>query len=236
MLIANEQTSRGCLINKLGMINARKRLFTLLELLIVMFILSLGASVAGVKLKEAYDEQRFLSEVDQITSHLQMAQDLMLIMDTDVYFYLIKDADESISYYLKVAKPLVVKKMNNPDQGSIIDRESSLKWAHLVERQIPLHAVRSFAFINHDQKETLLPSELEDRTALQKVILRFSLMKMSTGELILASTKTIDSTEEEKSNKKKIVLTGYPCAIQCQKEMPQETNRIEESRSLYPKY
>lgn len=219
------------------MMQVKKRLFTLLELLIVLTLLSLGATIVGVKLKESYQEQRFLSEVDQLTSHLQMAQDLMLIMDTDVHFYLIKDQQESVYYTLKVAKPLVVKKTQGDDQDSVLDQKLSIKWSHLVERQVPLNAIRSFVFISHDQKEMISPQLLQaDQTAMQKVVIQFSLMKMSKGELMLASTKNLDEAKEELNERKKIILVGYPCAIHCQKEVPQENNLLEESRSLYPQY
>lgn len=214
----------------------KKQPFTLLELLIVLTLLSLGAVLVGLKLKESYQEQRFLSEVDQLTSHLQMAQDLMLIMDTDVHFYLIKD-QESVYYSLKVAKPLVVKKMQGDDQSPVLDRNLSVKWSQLVERQIPLNGIRSFAFTSYDQKEMISPQLVQsDQTALQTVVIQFSLMKMSKGELVLASTKHLDESKEELNERKKIFLVGYPCAIQCQKEMPQENNLLEESRSLYPQY
>ena len=64
--------------------NCQKNLFYSFELLVVLFIISFGIILTGVKIKEIYREQRFLSEAQQVLSHLAMAQDLMLIMDTDV--------------------------------------------------------------------------------------------------------------------------------------------------------
>lgn len=61
----------------------RKSFFTLLELLIVMLVLSFATALTGIKIKQAYDEQRLLSEVQQIVGHLQQAQDLMLVMQAD---------------------------------------------------------------------------------------------------------------------------------------------------------
>ena len=52
--------------------------------MIVLMIISFGLALTGVKIKELYSEQRFLSDSQKVLSHLAMAQDLMLIMDTDV--------------------------------------------------------------------------------------------------------------------------------------------------------
>ncbi len=117
----------------------RKSFFTLMELLVVVFILSLVVTVTGIKLKGAYDEQRFLSESQEVLSTLMLAQDLMLIMDTDVLFHLAYN-DKSSMYecWLDVEKPL------------------SKEWNRLAERKISLPAIRSFAFDNHTSSPLLL--------------------------------------------------------------------------------
>lgn len=107
----------------------KKTFFTLLELLIVLFIISFGAILTGVKIKEAYAEQRFLSESQQILNHLAMAQDLMLIMDADIQ----------------------VKLDYEPQSKRVmcwLDAEKALEdaWAKIVERKLYFSAVRSFQF------------------------------------------------------------------------------------------
>lgn len=103
--------------------------FTLLELLIVLFIISFGVLLTGVKLKEAYEEQRFFSEAQQVLSHIAMAQDLMLIMDADVQVKLAHDPEtRQVTCRLEIEKPL----------------EDA--WARMIERNLILTAIHSFEF------------------------------------------------------------------------------------------
>ncbi len=105
----------------------RKSFFTLLEMLIVMLILSFGAILTGVKVKDLYLEQRFLSEAQQVLSHLGMAQDLMLIMDADVEVKLTYDRKtKEVICWMEVEKPI-----EEP-------------WKRLIERRLSLSAIRSF--------------------------------------------------------------------------------------------
>lgn len=107
----------------------RKSFFTLLELLIVLFIISFGVILTGVKIKDIYREQRFLSEAQQVLSHLSMAQDLMLIMDTDVLVHFASDKkDKQLQVWLEIEKPL--------EKG----------WDRLMERKLSLTAIRSLEF------------------------------------------------------------------------------------------
>ncbi len=114
----------------------KKSYFTLLELLIVIFIMSFGAILTGVKIKEVYQEQRFLSESQQVLSHLAMAQDLMLIMDTDVHFKMAKDPDsKQIFFWLQLEKPL--------EKG----------WDRFVERKVKLSMIQSYEFNESNEEE-----------------------------------------------------------------------------------
>lgn len=201
-----------------------KRFFTLLELLVVVFILSIGAVVTGIKVKNIYQEQRFLAEVDQILGHLQLAQDLMLILDTDVYFYLVKYANGTLAYYVEVEKPVVVKSKTNG-----LDKEASIKWLNIMERKIPLKTIRSFQF-NGESKVAISNQEWEESSISKKVCLCFSLGKMSKGQLFLSAS----SDQVEESTDPVITLMGYPCLIKNQRHLIQEDNRLEESRLLYP--
>lgn len=111
------------------MVIRRKIHFTLLELLVVFFIISLGMVLTGVKVKEVYQEQRFLSETQQVVNHLAMAQDLMLMMDTDVHIKFASDRKTNqIQLWLEVEKPL------------------EEHWIRLIERKIPLTAIQAIAF------------------------------------------------------------------------------------------
>lgn len=119
--------------------HVKKGFFTLLEILIVMFILSLGAILTGVKVKDLYREQRFLSESQQVLSLLAMAQDLMLIMNADVEAKLAYDNQtRQVVCWLEIEKPI-------PDS-----------WKRLVERRLALSAVRSFHWEEGDENPLTL--------------------------------------------------------------------------------
>lgn len=117
----------------------RKSCFTLLELLIVLFIISFGVILTGVKVRELYLEQRFLSGTQHVLSHLEMAQDLMLIMDADVKVKIAPDPETSQPHiWLDVEKPL-----EDP-------------WARFVERKVPLSGIQSYSFSGMHEKDLTL--------------------------------------------------------------------------------
>ena len=121
----------------------RKSHFTLLELMVVLFIISLCVVLTGVKIKDVYQEQRFLSETQQVLSHLSMAQDLMLIMDTDVKVHFAPEKKSGkIEVWMEVEKPIVDA------------------WARLVERKLPLTAIGSIEFDGRSEKELTLQFSL----------------------------------------------------------------------------
>lgn len=139
----------------------KKLCFTLLELLIVLFIISFGVILTGVKIKGIVEEQRFLSETGQVTNYLAMAQDLMLIMDVEVQVKFAPHLDsKKLSVWLEVEKP--------------IKRES----AHFIERKLVLNAIHSVEFeavrgkeltlffsLGRMSKGTLVLHEEENKTA-----------------------------------------------------------------------
>lgn len=117
----------------------RKSHFTLLEILVVMMLVSIGVVLTGLKIQDIYHEQRFNSETRQVINHLTMAQDLMLIMDTDVLVHFSPDEKkESIEMWLEVEKPL------------------EKAWKRLVERKIPLTSIRSIEFNGAASKKLTL--------------------------------------------------------------------------------
>lgn len=62
---------------------SKRRFITLLELLIVMGILALTATVVTVNIRSLMSSQRFYSAVELVTNKLQTAQDIMLIFNSD---------------------------------------------------------------------------------------------------------------------------------------------------------
>jgi type II secretory pathway pseudopilin PulG len=118
----------------------KKSYFTLLELLIVLFIISFGVILTGIKVSDLYREQRFLSDTQQVLSQLVMAQDLMLIMDADVQVKFAPDEKtKKINVWLEIEKPLEKSK------------------ARVVERKLSLATIGSLQF----QEQTLNELTLE---------------------------------------------------------------------------
>lgn len=105
----------------------RRIFFTLLETLVVFFLLTMGLSLTGVKLYQAYQEQKVFSDIQQVLSHLNLAQDLMLILDTDTEVILTYHPDNNqTTCQLTVEKPL------------------SKEWRKVVEREVTLNTIKSF--------------------------------------------------------------------------------------------
>lgn len=103
----------------------RKSYFTLLELLIVMFLLAFATALTGIKIKQAYDEQRFLSEMQQVVSHLQMAQDLMLVLQADTKVLFTRDRQNN-TYTYRISSD---NKLNN----AILDKDHVLTSIRAIE-------------------------------------------------------------------------------------------------------
>lgn len=106
----------------------RKNFFTLVELLIVLCLIGVAATLTGIKTYAMYKEQRFLSESQQILHQLAMAQDLMLILDTDVEVKLLKDPQQQVVSKIFVEKPL------------------PKAWKKLIEKPLILTAIDTYQF------------------------------------------------------------------------------------------
>jgi|GEM_PF-2624492 len=107
----------------------KRPFFTLIEMLVVLLILSTGMALTGVKIKQAFDEQRKLSDIQQVLNTLIMAQDLMLIMDADVEVVFSHDRETK-----RVVCQIFVEKLVEES------------WAKVVERPLKLAVIRSFDF------------------------------------------------------------------------------------------
>lgn len=197
----------------------KKSFFTLMEIMVVIFILSLVMAISGIKLKGAYDEQRFLSESQEVLSTLAMAQDLMLILDTDVEFYLAyNNTTKNLETWLDVEKPLYVKHPSEAQHPSDDDKPISDNWRKMVERKIQLPAIQSFTFS-------------EQHTDPLK--LTFTLGKMSKGKLILSSQK--DHHKNENALTFEIDLPGYPSPLIKRAQANKDDDNDERANdSLYP--
>ncbi|MDP1881095.1 MAG: hypothetical protein Q8K60_09180, partial [Parachlamydiaceae bacterium] len=135
---------------------------------------------------------------------LQMAQDLMLILDTDVQAHLSIDREShQFVLSLNVEKPL------------------SPVWVRLVEKPITLSSIQSFDFKNSDEKQQ--DGQLQ---------LNFSFGQMSEGTLKLYDSKELQSKENKREFS--IYLPGYPSPIGQGEPPEERGRRKKDSKELYP--
>jgi len=83
----------------------RKQQITLIEILIVITILTMVMGVVGVNVVKMVEQERFRAGVRRLSEKLQVAQDLMLILNTDVKVNL-KAEDGTLSFVYEVEQPL----------------------------------------------------------------------------------------------------------------------------------
>lgn len=214
----------------------RKSFFTILEVLITISILLVVAAVTGIKLKDAYDEQRFFSEAQGIVGHLRMAQDLMLVLDTDVKFRLVIDPDkDKAEYWLQTEQPIEISSFKH----FLFDKEGKFK-------RHSLSMVRSYNFEGQtqiDKHTAALAAEEPERDREEGLTLLFSFGKTSQGILKLTSASPDRRGGDETAYVQVVVLKGYPHPIKASKENPQLAQKvlsdpqklIGESQKIYPK-
>lgn len=90
-------------------ISVSRRFVTLLEILIVIAILALVGGLVSIGVNKALMDQRFNSEVSLVVDQLRLAQDLMLIMGTDVRLTFTSEKGDKNSTGLKYKLELETK-------------------------------------------------------------------------------------------------------------------------------
>lgn len=102
----------------------------------VLFILSLTLGAAAIPLKRAYDEQRFHSAVRGVIERLALAQNLMLIADTDVTVFVeYSEKHKQLEVSLEADKPL------------------ERRWAKIAGEKQGFPSIGSFKFEQSNQKK-----------------------------------------------------------------------------------
>jgi Tfp pilus assembly protein FimT len=71
-----------------------RRHFTLMEILVVLSLIALISGVVGINIHKVFVDQRFRNEMSLIVDQLRLAQDLMLILDTDLHLIFAEDKKE----------------------------------------------------------------------------------------------------------------------------------------------
>lgn len=177
-----------------------KRLYiTLLEMLLVLAILGIFAGFFGVNIARAMREQRFNNEANLVISQLRLAQDLMLIFNSNLSL-VIQSHPDGIAYALKFDEKL-------PTGWN--------RWEKEVTRLHPkLTTIKQVNF--EDQLD--LSSVPQEANKLE-VKFHSGGDKMSYGIMRL-STSAHD--EDFGAITRYICLSGYPKPIYSQTERPSE--------------
>jgi len=83
----------------------KRRFLTFIEIIIIITLLTITLGLIGVNIRDLVKQQRFKSEVSVIVDQLRLAQDLMLVLNTDVLMRFAKE-NNSIKYHLEVENVL----------------------------------------------------------------------------------------------------------------------------------
>lgn len=163
----------------------KRKHFTLVELLLVISILLMVAGLVGYNIRRAFFEQRFRAEVSAVVDTLRLAQDLMLLLNSDAHVLFADDPAGGIRYWIEVEKQL----SGNWDR-ELKRKRPNLKAIHLVEMDDRVSAIKI--------KDKLDLMFLSGGSVMSKGVLRLF---------------TSDEKEREGVLKSYICLPGYPNPI-----------------------
>lgn len=170
------------------MVVFRRRHVTLLEIILVMAILMLVGGLVAVGINKALVDQRFRTEVSLIVDDLRLAQDLMLILGTDVHLKFAKESDEAgIKYWLELETDL-----NKEIKNQILRKRSNLKTIHGV-------------FFKDETATETTRGQLDIRFLSKGNVMSRGLMRLATSD---AETNPPPGTMQTY-----ICLPGYPKPI-----------------------
>ncbi|MBA3237016.1 MAG: type II secretion system protein [Parachlamydiaceae bacterium] len=145
-----------------------RRYVTLIETMIALAILGLVASVIGINVSKAMQDQRFRTEVALVIDQLRLAQNLMLILNEDVKVHF-KEVNGQIYYGLSFQCPL----------RSGWDKE-------LTRKPQPLKAIRTVAFKGVGEEKA--PGSLTLKFFSAGIV-------MSRGTLTLSTARGFNASE-----------------------------------------
>lgn len=169
------------------MVVVERRHVTLLEILIVMAILALVGGLVSIGINRALADQRFRTEVSLIVDQLRLAQDLMLVLGTDVHVKFAEDKDKSgIKYWLELETELP-----NEIEREVLRKHSNLKTIRgvFLKDQLAMESVRGEIDVKFLSKGSV----------------------MSRGVMRLATSDSEDPPKGTLENY--ICLPGYPKPI-----------------------
>ena len=171
----------------------RRRFLTLLETLIVMFILSLVLGLVGINVNKAVHDQRFRTDVSTVVDSLRIAQYLMLILDNDVHVKF-KQSDNGIIINIETACPL------------------SGNWAKILLAPKHLHTVHVVNFKDRLQSQPAESGIVDIRFLSSGYVMSQGIMRLATANATLG----------QEGLENYICLPGYPSAIASVEKRPEE--------------
>ncbi len=186
------------------------RAVTLIEVLIAVAVLGLLSGVVALNVRNAINTQRFYDDVQKVVDRFRLAQDLMIITESDCQV-VFERRDEVVYCTLRVV-------------GKVTDGLHSL-----IGKEIALSSIQGFWF---DEVESTGMSTQRSEGVV--AIDFFALGKETTrGRIELSSLR-----EREGGNRRWIALPGYPTYLESQAALPdlQPIDTANQNRSieLYP--
>lgn len=173
-------------------LKAHRRFATLIETLLVIFILGLLLGLVGINVNKAVHEQRFKTEVALVVNSLRVAQYIMLILDNDVHVKF-KKKEKSISMEIEATCPL---------KG----------WDKILLAPRELYTIHVVNFKDRLVDKPAKPGSVDIRFLSNGYV-------MSQGILRLATTEASDS---DKGLESFICLPGYPATLSSAEQRPDE--------------
>lgn len=165
------------------MIVYRKCPITLIEILIVMGLVATTAGVLAFSIRNLLHEQRFRTEAGLVLESIRLAQDLMLIADSDVHLTFEKDSrTHGITTHFALEKPL------------------TKSWIKQVMRpRKPMEAIRFIEYADH-------------RLGMKQVN-QVQLHFLSGGAVMSQGTLRIADSDFNPAYQSYVCLPGYPAPI-----------------------
>lgn len=102
------------------------RRFTILEMLIAFSIILIVGGAIGIGIVKAREQQRFNASVQIVVDKLQLAQDFMLMLKTDVWMKYEINGDGNLICYVKVDRPL------SPQLYQVLNLHSKIPGIHTI--------------------------------------------------------------------------------------------------------
>lgn len=161
----------------------KKRFVTLVELLIVIFVLAIAIGVIGFNINRALREQHFKTEVDLVVDYLRLAQNLMLMMNADAHV-VFKASEDGKSNLMSLE---VDGNLNDPLLKVVTKKPKKLEHIYLIE----------FYDLNKTHNE---PGKVDVKFISKGSVMSKGVMHLSTNE----------KNDTKGAIERFICLPGYP--------------------------